>query len=566
MRLRFAVALFLACGPAVAVDITVDVLGDPVPDGCTPGSCSLREAVSLSNSLAGTDRILLPATPGTPLQLALPGLEAQNAGGDLDIHDDVEILGAGVDATTLVQTVADRIFEVHLLAPHAVTLRGLSMQGGNADAGGAVRTNAVLVVSDAEFAGNSATQSGGAIWFYANFLPEPPPGPRLVLRRVSFSGNGAGSSAGALYAGAGSDIPNTLGRFVLIEDSLFEDNRAMTSGGAIELNGGANGAGGGVHVLRTSFSGNTSLHGGGALYVTQFAAFDLVVTDSIFDRNGTGPSAVALGGAIAAGRMRIEGSIFTRNSAREGGAAFSRSQFSADASQFCDNAALLSGGAVVAANDAAVTNTTFCNNTVTTADPAEKGGGALAFQGLGQLLVERSTFDGNDALRGGAISLGNGHAYLRNNTLATTRAEVDGRQGTLLHLRTPTGPATFDLRNTILRGTCRFGDAAMEPAFAGHTFESPGDTCRLSRATAAVGNQVDVDERALGLAALGDNGGPTLTRMLFSNSAAIDNARPSDCSALDQRGYPRAATACDAGSVERSATLPTIEVFSNSFE
>ena len=32
--------LALATTPVLAVDITVDVLGDPVPDGCTAGSCS----------------------------------------------------------------------------------------------------------------------------------------------------------------------------------------------------------------------------------------------------------------------------------------------------------------------------------------------------------------------------------------------------------------------------------------------------------------------------------------------------------------------------------------------
>lgn len=149
MHPRFAIVLVLACGSAMAADITVDVLGDPVPDGCTPGSCSLREAISLSNSLAGANRILLPATPGAPLQLALPGIETLNAGGDLNIHDEVEIIGAGVNATTLVQTVADRLFAIHMPAPGKVTIRALSMQGGSSAAGGAVSAGSLLVVSAA---------------------------------------------------------------------------------------------------------------------------------------------------------------------------------------------------------------------------------------------------------------------------------------------------------------------------------------------------------------------------------------------------------------------------------
>ncbi|MEO7916541.1 MAG: hypothetical protein ABIR16_02765, partial [Dokdonella sp.] len=48
---RASLALMLATAtPAWAMDIQVDVLNDPVPNGCLPGSCSLREAVSFANN------------------------------------------------------------------------------------------------------------------------------------------------------------------------------------------------------------------------------------------------------------------------------------------------------------------------------------------------------------------------------------------------------------------------------------------------------------------------------------------------------------------------------------
>lgn len=138
--------LFMPAIQAWAIDITVDVLGDPTPDGCTPSSCSLREAVTLANILSGPDRIFLPATPGVPLQLTIPGDdENANATGDVDVTDDLEIIGAGVATTTLVQTAADRVFHTIMAREKRLTLRGLTIQGGNNTImGGALRSESLL--------------------------------------------------------------------------------------------------------------------------------------------------------------------------------------------------------------------------------------------------------------------------------------------------------------------------------------------------------------------------------------------------------------------------------------
>jgi CSLREA domain-containing protein len=66
MRPVLLLLLGLLALPARAATIVVDVLGDPLPDGCSPGSCSLREAITLANNLPGKDTILLPATGHRP--------------------------------------------------------------------------------------------------------------------------------------------------------------------------------------------------------------------------------------------------------------------------------------------------------------------------------------------------------------------------------------------------------------------------------------------------------------------------------------------------------------------
>ena len=92
----FLLALLPAC--AGAMDFTVTRTDDPAPNGCQPGDCSLREAVMVANALPGTDRVFLPAGL---YQLTISGTAVDDAAvGDLDIDDNVEILGAGAATTT----------------------------------------------------------------------------------------------------------------------------------------------------------------------------------------------------------------------------------------------------------------------------------------------------------------------------------------------------------------------------------------------------------------------------------------------------------------------------------
>src|SRR6188472_3264940 len=77
---------------AGATDFAVTRTDDPAPNGCLPADCSLREAVLVANALPGTDRIVLPAGL---YQLTIAGTAADDAAvGDLDIDDNVEVLGA----------------------------------------------------------------------------------------------------------------------------------------------------------------------------------------------------------------------------------------------------------------------------------------------------------------------------------------------------------------------------------------------------------------------------------------------------------------------------------------
>ena len=53
--------LMLAPSVAKAATFTVTTTTDPVPGGCSPGDCSLREAVLAANLTAAPDKIKLPS-------------------------------------------------------------------------------------------------------------------------------------------------------------------------------------------------------------------------------------------------------------------------------------------------------------------------------------------------------------------------------------------------------------------------------------------------------------------------------------------------------------------------
>jgi CSLREA domain-containing protein len=93
--------------PARAVDFTVEHSFDDETDAnpgdgicaSVSGVCTLRTAVQEANALAGPDRIFVPF--GTYF-LEIPGAdEDQAATGDLDLTDDVTIIGESTNVTTI---------------------------------------------------------------------------------------------------------------------------------------------------------------------------------------------------------------------------------------------------------------------------------------------------------------------------------------------------------------------------------------------------------------------------------------------------------------------------------
>lgn len=567
----WGIGLLLLIGlssPAMAIDIQVDVLGDPAPNGCTPGDCSLREAVILANSLAGPDRILLPATPGVPLQLTIPG-EGENAGatGDLDVLDDLEIIGTGATTTRILQTAQDRVLQTLMASNRRLVLRGLTIQGGRGGQGGALAVSSLLTIEDAAFVGNTASIDGGAILHSGIYAPEIIE-PRLVLRRVRFENNVVTEST---HFGNGGALHGTSGfsasmPYAVIEDCEFNGNQSWNGGGAVYLNGSINWHGGSVVVRRTGFNGNRSGDPGGAAMMVTSSSFDVRIEDSRFEDNVATGADTAMAGALNFERFRsgvLLRTTLSSNSGNRGGALRSTGPLQVIDSHFSGNTAAFAGGALWGHSEILLDRSTFVSNRVTSTSSTDSGGGAIGFSGT-VLAIQRSTFSGNDAYRGGAISLIAGRMQLYGSTLAAATFGIAGRLGTVLRIMDETSGNTLGIANSIVNGTCTFSAADRRLAVAYNNIEAPGDSCRLTSAIANAQNQTSATTAQINLAPLADNGGPTLTRAPGAGSIAINQGRESHCTTTDQRHYARNDALCDIGAVEVGATLD--ELFRSGFD
>ncbi len=170
--LLFSLFLQVNVGHAASFTVNSFVDGVDVAPGngicATPtGVCTLRAAIQETNALPGADTIILPA--GTYI-LTIPGpFEDHAATGDLDITQDLTILGAGA-ASTIIDgngaVTGDRVFQV-ASAPTPITVRisGVTIRGGRIAGtnGGGIHTAGNLTLSDVVVTQNSATNNGGGV-------------------------------------------------------------------------------------------------------------------------------------------------------------------------------------------------------------------------------------------------------------------------------------------------------------------------------------------------------------------------------------------------------------------
>ena len=293
-HLRWALLPALVAGltmggvPAVyATQITVTTTTDELN---ADGDCSLREAIVAANTNAavdacpagsGADTITLPAGTFT---LSLAGANEQDAAtGDLDLVDDLTLVGDST-ATTIIDVAGlDRAFEVFPDPVVAMSRLSITNAAGST-AGVAIR-----------IAGASSLM--------------------LTLVRISDS---VGTSP-AVYLTSGSNlslvatrIENNAGGGLYTQSSTTTTIRNSVFSGNNNSSGGAISNGGDLTVVNSTFSGNTaSFNGGAILNGGDASLYNVTVAANTAGLSGTAGSGGGL--STVAGTTSLQNSIVADN-------------------------------------------------------------------------------------------------------------------------------------------------------------------------------------------------------------------------------------------------------------
>ncbi len=335
--------LFLMTSLAAPVPVKAGgVVGTGTPESCTE--------VMVDAALVGGGLVTFDCGPD-PWTITLSAQKAISFDTTIDGGNLINLEGAALN----------RLFTVNLGS--ALTLRHISLAGGNALTGGAIYNDGTLNLIDVSLAGNNAPAGAGGAIINQGLL--------TVIDSL-FSYNSAGGSAGAIlnngtaeisgssliynWAGDGGAIANS--GILNLHDTEFIGNIAEEGGGAAIKNTGN------LFQDGCTFSSNLSSDPqsgiGGGIYNTESGA--AIILTSTF----MGNSALVGGGVYNAGQMTVEKCTFEANYATGSGGGMvivSTTPTMVNNSTFSGNTAGTVGGGVDIDGFANFSSTTFYNNT-----------------------------------------------------------------------------------------------------------------------------------------------------------------------------------------------------------
>jgi parallel beta-helix repeat protein len=459
------------------------------------------------------------------------------------------------------------------------TVDDSTFDGNRADnSGGGLFNGGHIDVLDSGFTGNTAGNTGGAV---DNSGSGSISGCKLSDNSAGSYGGGISVDSGALtignnsiddnssgYWGAGivvkvgagltadsdifdGDYVNAYGGGLenfgttTISNSTFTDDGAYYNGGGVANNGSLiatgdvflsdyannngggyaggtwNAVGGSATITNCTFANDSAGYGGGGL-ASYTAA--VTVSGSTFSSDHAG----TVGGAITlySGSLTVELSTVSENSAPDGGG-------------LSNNPGLRAGGASLTVVDCTVSG-----------NSAAVDGGGLENQGTATLTA--CTISGNSAAGNGGGADNESPA-----TLTLTACTISGNSaagGGLYNY----GSATATLTDTIVAGNTGPGGpddiGGSQASQVTGTYNLIGTGGSGGIAGGSDGNIVLASLTDLGLAPLGDYGGPTETMALLPGSAAIGAGTDASGVTTDQRGFPLD-TPPDIGAFQTQANL-----------
>jgi hypothetical protein len=492
--------------PALTVNSAADGHLDAGATSCTSaaagGSCTLRAALELNEASGGGSAITIGA------------LQVQLTLGQLEIHRDATLTGAGPASTAVLGDGKSRVFDIDFDTTVAMTglgvTKGIALEG-DADGGG-IRSFGSLTLKNVEIRANVAVFGGGIADF----------GTLLLSGGVVVTGNEA---HGPLMAGPAVGLGGGIAEFgkLTATGARLAANTAINAGGNLALGVAVSPDGQVAERGSAAISGSTLTQGtaesGGGLFLDDGGS--ATITASTLTANAATSRFGGSGGAI----LNVCGSLTLTNDTLEGNRA---DNFGGALHQPCE------GLGVAQRVSAAATGPS----------PTAPARAPRPVLGAKRAAAAAPTPAATPEPRRAT-------ATLNFVTIAGNAAASFGGLG----IASAGDLSTVTIRSSIVANTPQDGSKNCVALFSGvitslgHNLEDAND-CAFTQS----GDQVAKDPK---LGALKDNGGPTLTMALTAGTPAVDAADPACGVATDQRGIARPQGArCDVGAFELQVAAP----------
>ena len=374
--------------------ITVNTTSDAIVND---SNCSLREAIIAANTNSafngclagsGTDTIEFSPSLSQPFTISLTTIgknEDSSMSGDLDITDDLIIIGVGSSNSTIDGNNTDRVLEVH--NGSQLTLSGFTIKNGNPGAGvdgGGILVNGILTLSESavqENQGNGISNDGGIVSLTnVNLTNNSGYGVRNHnLGSLTFEGGEVrGNSGGGVYNAASSaELTNLLISENLNGSGVYNLGNTSLTQMTIDL---------------TDIWMNTSSANGGGVYNSGNSA-TTTISNSRIQNNTASAGNGAGGGVFNNGIMGISASTIDNNQARTGGGIeHSGSNLNLKNVTISSNEAEDDGGGLYNRGSAVLNNVTMNANLGSTGANIFNDESSIA---IGNSIVANSDLNGN---------------------------------------------------------------------------------------------------------------------------------------------------------------------------
>jgi len=392
--------------------------------------------------------------------------------------------------------------------------------------------------------GGSGVARGGGLRLEPGPIPIEMVG--LELRSCYASdGGGAWVSTGATIHWSGGGLLDNGAAFA--GGGLYAQSATILMSNLFVMNNAAQTFGGGMRILsgQADISGTQFLMNSSATGAAMAVRTAVTVSGSDFAQNTAGGT----GGAVEYGlgsNLTLERCRFTQNSAQNGGAIAGSGTCFAREIECSMNQASIAGGAVNNSGFFQAEQSTIDHNVCH--GNVSGGGGIYNF---GAMILANSTLSTNSAPfgRGGAMFLAG--PQLSGVHACTIAGNIGGAGA--MHIDAIFGAPVIDIRSSFLCDnwdingmSANFGAAPGSPNMvsAGHNIDTDG-TCQFNATGDVSGSSALLMPGLIG--PLQNNGGFAQTHELLPGSPAIDTG---DCIfPVDERGLLRAGP-CDAGAFE----------------